>query len=36
VDDTVYPLETDPAKIWSAGTFDDHGMEHNAMPGMKM
>ena len=32
----VYPFETDPAKVWSAGMGDDHGMEHNAMPGMKM
>ena len=31
----VYPFETDPAKVWSAG-MDDHGMEHNSMPGMKM
>jgi hypothetical protein len=31
----IYPFETDPAKVWSAG-MDDHGMEHNAMPGMKM
>jgi hypothetical protein len=32
----VYPFETDPAKIWSAGMDDDHGMQHDAMPGMKM
>jgi hypothetical protein len=32
----VYPFETDPAKVWSAGMGDDHGMEHNSMPGMKM
>ena len=36
----VYPYETDPAKIWSAGMDDKHGMQHDAMPqdmpGMKM
>jgi hypothetical protein len=32
----VYPFETDPAKVWGAGIDDDHGMEHNSMPGMKM
>ena len=32
----VYPFETDPAKLWGAGMDDDHGMEHNSMPGMKM
>lgn len=36
----VYPFETDPAKIWSAGMDDDHGMQHDqvpgTMPGMKM
>jgi hypothetical protein len=33
----VYPYETDPAKIWSAGMDDDHGMQHDTMPmGMKM
>jgi len=32
----VYPFETDPAKIWSAGMDDEHGMQHDAMPGMKM
>lgn len=32
----VYPFETDPAKIWSSGMGDDHGMDHNSMPGMKM
>jgi len=31
----VYPYETDPAKVWSAGMGDDHGMEHSSMPGMK-
>jgi hypothetical protein len=31
----VYPFETDPAKVWGAG-INDHGMEHDAMPGMKM
>jgi len=31
----VYPFETDPAKIWGAG-MDDHGVEHNPMPDMKM
>ena len=33
----VYPFETDPAKVWSSGMDDRHGMEHDAMPmGMKM
>jgi hypothetical protein len=32
----VYPFETDPAKVWGAGIGDDHGMEHNSVPGMKM
>ncbi len=32
----VYPFESDPAKIWSAGMDDDHGMQHDAMPGMKI
>jgi hypothetical protein len=32
----VYPFETDPAKVWGAGMDDDHGMEHNSMPSMKM
>jgi hypothetical protein len=32
----VYPFETDPAKVWGAGMDDDHGMEHNSMPGTKM
>jgi len=32
----VYPFETDAAKVWSAGMDDDHGMQHDAMPGMKM
>ena len=32
----VYPFETDPAKTWSPGMGDDHGMEHKSMPGMKM
>jgi hypothetical protein len=32
----VYPFETDPSKVWSAGMDDDHGMEHNSMTGMKM
>ena len=32
----VYPFETDPAKVWSAGMGDDHGAEHKAMPSMKM
>jgi hypothetical protein len=32
----VYPFETDPTKVWSAGMGDDHGMEHSSMPGMKM
>jgi hypothetical protein len=31
----VYPFEPDRAKVWGAG-MDDHGMEHNPMPGMKM
>ncbi len=30
----VYPFESDPAKVWSAGMGDDHGMEHNPTPGM--
>jgi hypothetical protein len=29
----VYPFETDPAKVWSAGMGDDHG---KSMPAMKM
>jgi hypothetical protein len=32
----VYPFETDPSKVWGAGMDDDHGREHNSMPGMKM
>lgn len=32
----VYPFETAPAKVWGAGMGDDHAMEHNSMPGMKM
>ena len=33
----VYPYEKDPAKVWSAGMDDDHGMQDEAMPaGMKM
>ena len=32
----VYPLETDPTKVWRAGMGDDHGMEHSSMRGMKM
>jgi len=33
----VYPYETDPAKIWSEGMDDEHGMQHDAMPmDMKM
>ena len=32
----VYPFETDPAKVWSAGMGDDHGVEHSSMPSMKM
>jgi hypothetical protein len=31
----VYPLETDPAKIWSNG-MGDLGMDRKSMPGMKM
>ena len=31
----VYPFETDPAKVWGIAV-NDHGMEHNSMPGMKM
>ena len=27
----VYPFETDPAKVWSAGMGDDHGMEHDSV-----
>jgi hypothetical protein len=29
----VYPFETDPTKVWSAGMGDDHG---KSMPAMKM
>jgi len=32
----VYPFETDPAKVWSAGMGDDHGVKDKSMPGMKM
>lgn len=32
----VYPFEKDPAKIWASGMDDDHGMQHDAMPGMPM
>lgn len=33
----VYPFESDPAKIWSSGMGDEHGMEHDVMPaGMPM
>jgi hypothetical protein len=32
----VYPFETDPAKVWGAGMGDDHGTEHDSMPGVKM
>jgi hypothetical protein len=32
----VYPFETDPAKIWASGMGDEHGMQHDAMPGMPM
>jgi hypothetical protein len=33
----VYPYETSPAKIWSAGMDDEHGMQHDDMPaGMPM
>ncbi len=33
----VYPFEKDPAKVWSAGMDDEHGMGHDStMPGMKM
>jgi hypothetical protein len=32
----VYPFETDPAKIWGVAMVNDHGMEHDSMPGMKM
>jgi hypothetical protein len=31
----IYPFETDPAKIWSPGMGDDHGMDHKSMPGME-
>ena len=27
----IYPFETDPARIWSAGMDDHHGMDHNSM-----
>jgi hypothetical protein len=32
----VYPLETDPAKIWASGMEDMHGKSAEPMPGMKM
>jgi len=32
----VYPLETDPAKIWASGMEDMHGNPADPMPGMKM
>ncbi len=32
----VYPFEKDPAKVWASGTDDEHGMQHDAMPGMPM
>jgi len=32
----VYPFEKDPAKIWAAGMDDEHGMQHESMPGMPM
>lgn len=32
----VYPFEANPAKIWSAGMNDRHGMQHDAMPPMTM
>jgi hypothetical protein len=32
----VYPFETDPAKVWGVAMVDDHGMENDSMPGMKM
>lgn len=33
----VYPFEKDPARVWSAGMDDEHGMGHDTtMPGMKM
>jgi len=32
----VYPFETNPAKIWASGMDDEHGMQHDAMPGMPM
>ena len=33
----VYPFETDPARIWSSGMDDNHGMQHDTMaPGMRM
>ena len=30
----VYPFESDPAKVWSAGGNDDHGTKDNSMPSM--
>jgi hypothetical protein len=32
----VYPFETNPAKVWSAGMGDDHGVKGKSMPSMKM
>lgn len=32
----VYPLETDPAKIWASGMDDLHGKSTDPMPGMPM
>jgi hypothetical protein len=32
----VYPYETDPKKTWASGMDDEHGMQHDAMPGMPM
>ena len=32
----VYPFETNPVRVWGVGMGDDHGMEHNSMPGTKM
>jgi hypothetical protein len=32
----VYPYEADPKKVWASGMDDEHGMQHDAMPGMPM
>src|SRR5260370_40316890 len=32
----VYPLETDPAKVWGGGMAADHALENNSIPGTNM